>query len=86
MTYRVKLTATAQKQRKQMPPQIRARIDAALVGLKTDPRPTGVVKLSGSKNDWRIRVGDYRILYEIDDNEEVITVWRIAHRREAYQT
>ena len=86
MTYRVKLTATAEKQRKQIPSQMRRRIDVALETLEADPRPAGVVKLSGSKSDWRIREGDYRILYEIDDGEKVITVWRIAHRREAYQT
>ncbi|HCB50588.1 MAG TPA: plasmid stabilization protein, partial [Chloroflexi bacterium] len=39
--------------------------------------------MAGSRNDWRIRVGDCRVLYEVDTEQEVITIWRIAHRREA---
>ena len=86
MIYRVRLTSTAEKERKQLPAPLRARIDSAIEELKTNPRPPGVTKLSGSDNDWRIRVGDYRIVYEIDDSARVVTVWRIAHRREVYRS
>ncbi len=85
MIYRVRLTSTAEKERKQLPVPLRSRIDSVIEGLKTNPRPPGVAKLSGSDNDWRIRVGDYRIVYEIDDSAKVVTVWRIAHRREVYR-
>jgi mRNA interferase RelE/StbE len=53
--------------------------------LAAEPRPRGSRKLLGSKNDWRIRVGDYRIIYEISDQTKEIRVMKIRHRREAYQ-
>jgi mRNA interferase RelE/StbE len=85
MTYRVTMTATAVKERKRLDATSRKRVDAALKGLLENPRPSGAKKLSGSQHDWRIRVGDYRILYEVDDEGRLITIWRIAHRREAYR-
>ncbi len=53
--------------------------------LAQDPRPAGCRKLSGSHNDWRLRIGDYRVLYEIDDKAKTVRVFRIKHRREAYR-
>jgi mRNA interferase RelE/StbE len=50
-----------------------------------DPRPSGCRKLSGSPNDWRNRIGDYRVLYEIDDKRKTVKVFRVKHRREAYR-
>lgn len=57
----------------------------AVIALAQDPRPAGVKKLAGSGSDWRIRVGEYRILYEIHDSANTLTVLRVAHRREAYR-
>lgn len=85
MSYRVSLTATAQKERARIDVATRKRIDQALRSLRQEPRPSGVQKLTGSRQDWRIRVGDYRILYGIDDAEQLVTVWRVAHRRQAYR-
>jgi len=56
-----------------------------LLALEDEPRPHGVVKLSGTVNEWRIRIGDYRIIYEIDDEEQRVTILRIAHRRQVYR-
>jgi mRNA interferase RelE/StbE len=53
--------------------------------LANDPRPRGSRKLWGSKNDWRIRVGDYRIIYEIHDQAKEVRVMKIRHRREVYR-
>lgn len=53
--------------------------------LAKDPRPRGSRKLLGAKSDWRIRVGDYRIIYEISDQTKEIRVMKIRHRREAYR-
>jgi len=53
--------------------------------LADNPRPYGCRKLTGSDRDWRIRVGDYRIVYEIDDQVREVRVMRIRHRREAYR-
>jgi len=56
-----------------------------LEGLATGPRPHGCKKLKGGANEWRIRIGDYRVIYEIDDAAKTVDVTRIAHRREVYQ-
>jgi mRNA interferase RelE/StbE len=85
MSYRIVITSTAVKERNRLSTKDRQRVDTALKSLVDAARPLGARKLSGSKNDWRIRVGDYRILYEIDDDDQVVTIWRIAHRREAYR-
>jgi mRNA interferase RelE/StbE len=85
MTYRITMTATAVKERERLDVTMRTRVDQAVRNLRDTPRPPGVKKLSGSQQDWRIRVGDYRVLYEIDDRAGVITIWRIAHRRQVYR-
>jgi len=61
------------------------RIDQALLSLAADPRPAAARKLVASEEGWRLRVGDYRILYDINDAERAVTVGRILHRREAYR-
>lgn len=66
-------------------PEIHDRVIAAIRGLVTDPRPPGCRKLAGSQNDWRIRVGDYRGVYEIADQIRVVRVNRVRHRREVYR-
>lgn len=60
------------------------RIRAAVDSLAGEPRPVGAVKLAG-RDDYRIRVGDYRIVYAIDDHDRVVLIARIAHRREVYR-
>ena len=62
-----------------------ARIISRLEHLASTPRPQGCRKLKGGDKEWRIRVGDYRIVYEIDDAARTVDVTRIAHRREAYE-
>ncbi len=85
MTYRVQVTPTAAREFKRLDHQTRTRVRSALTGLADEPRPPGAKKLTGSKADWRLRVGDYRILYEVDDPAGTVMVWRITHRREAYR-
>ncbi len=63
---------------------LRDRIRAAIDGLALDPPPPGIVKLAG-RDDYRVRVGDYRIVYAVDDRQHVLIVARIAHRREVYR-
>ena len=62
-----------------------ARIMPRLERLATAPRPPGCKNLKGGDKEWRIRVGDYRIVYEIDDTARIVDVTRIAHRREVYE-
>lgn len=60
------------------------RIDTAILDLAQTPRPTGSIKLHGVEL-WRIVVGEYRVIYAIDDEKRVITVARVRHRREVYR-
>jgi len=61
------------------------RIIPQIRTLAENPRPSGCRKLIGSKNDWRIRIGDYRVLYEIDEKTRAVRIMRVRHRREAYR-
>ncbi|GFG71961.1 type II toxin-antitoxin system RelE family toxin [Mycolicibacter senuensis] len=57
----------------------------AIIGLTHDARPTGAKKLVGAQNDWRIRFGQYRIVYQIDDRGDVIVIFTVAKRSDAYR-
>jgi mRNA interferase RelE/StbE len=83
--YRVFLERAAEKQLKQLPAKLHDRVIEAVQALSKDPRPTRCRKLTGTDNDWRIRVGDYRVIYEIDEKAREIRVNRIRHRREVYR-
>ena len=83
--YRVLLERGAEKDLSRLSSEIHERIIAAIQALRNNPRPPGCRKLTGSKNDWRIRVGDYRVIYEIADDIRVVRVNRVRHRREAYR-
>ena len=82
--YVVEFTSAAAREVRKLDPQLRRRLLLAIGELEADPRPTGVRKLVGFENAWRIGVGDYRVLYEILDGVVLVTVFRIAHRREVY--
>jgi mRNA interferase RelE/StbE len=84
-SYRVALTASAEKELHRLPAQFVARIIPRLEHLASAPRPPGCKKLKGGDNEWRIRVGDYRIVYEIDDTARTVDVTRIGHRRDVYE-
>lgn len=68
-----------------MPHAVFGRVNESIQSLRDDPRPHGVRKLVGALEGWRIRVGDYRILYQIDDDARTVTIVRVKHRREAYR-
>jgi mRNA interferase RelE/StbE len=73
------------KQLQQLPRTVFAAALSAIISLTHNPRPAGVKKLVGSRIDWRIRIGEYRIVYEIDDATETVTILGVAHRRDAYR-
>lgn len=83
--FEIIIKPSAEKQLDRLPGNIRARVLAVLEELRSDPRPAGVVKLQGDDNLWRIRVGDYRIIYEISDDQLIVLVLRAAHRKDAYR-
>jgi mRNA interferase RelE/StbE len=85
MAYTVLLSPRADRDRRGLPDQIRLRLRNALLALETDPRPISAAKLSGEHNRWRVRVGDYRILYELNDASQQVLILRIAHRRDVYR-
>lgn len=84
MNYRVFFTASAEKELSELPARMVARIMPRLEALAATPRPPGCKRLKGGDKEWRIRVGDYRAVYEIDDAAKTVVVTRIAHRREVY--
>jgi len=83
--YRVLLERGAERDLSRLTPDVHERVIAAIQALANNPRPSGCRKLAGSKNDWRIRVGDYRVIYEIVDQIRVVRVTRVRHRREVYR-
>lgn len=85
MMYRVVVERSAEKDLRRLPLDVRFRVANALRSLANDPRPIGSRKLAGTRHDWRIRVGDYRVIYEIADSIRVVRVYRIRHRREVYR-
>jgi mRNA interferase RelE/StbE len=84
MTYVINLKQSAEKELKKLPGMIHDRIVEHLLLLKDNPRPQRVKKLRGSEG-YRIRVGEYRVLYTINDEAGMVEVSSIAHRREAYR-
>jgi len=83
-SYNVLIKRSAAKELEGLPPKIRRQVAAKVAGLAVTPRPQGVEKLSGQEK-YRIRQGDYRVLYSIDDTAETVTVVKIGHRRDAYR-
>ena len=83
-TYVVQLKKSAEEELAALPAQVQTRIIAALQDLANDPRPDGCKKLKGSEHTYRIRVGDYRVIYEIYDGRLIVFVLRIADRKDAH--
>ncbi|MCB2413261.1 type II toxin-antitoxin system RelE/ParE family toxin [Demequina sp. TTPB684] len=83
--YRVEFTSAAARQVRKLPREHRARIQARMRQLGNEPRPAGAIKLAGETTAWRVRVGDYRVIYDIFDDVLVITVVAVGHRREVYR-
>lgn len=83
--YRVLLERAAERDLRRLSAEIHDRIIRAIQGLVRNPRPPGCRKLTGTENDWRIRVGDYRVVYDIEDAVRVVRVMRVRHRRDVYR-
>nr|HEV7954251.1 type II toxin-antitoxin system RelE/ParE family toxin [Candidatus Acidoferrales bacterium] len=83
--YFVALTSSAEKELKKLSGQLTARIILRLEKLASTPRPSGCKKLKGGDNEWRIRIGHYRVIYTIDDTKFTVEVTRVRHRSAAYE-
>ena len=85
MTYRVEFAARAERQFRALSRQLQVRLKPRIDSLAENPRPAGVQKLSGLDDLYRIRVGDYRVVYAIRDDVLLVLVVRVAHRRDVYR-
>jgi mRNA interferase RelE/StbE len=85
MNYVIVISKSVQKQINNLPNTIKIRILEKIKGLETEPRSSGIVKLKNSENEYRLRVGDYRVRYEIDDAKQTILILQCKHRKEVYR-
>ena len=79
---RVELAPAAQRQLRRLPPGDAARLRGPILALAIDPRPTGVTKLVGT-DFWRLRVGDLRVVYQVEDDDRLVVILRVARRSES---
>ena len=85
MTYEVTLARSARKELESLPKEAQSRILEALKKLQDEPRPHGCIKLRGSDDLWRIRSGNYRVIYTINNKNCLVDVSVIRHRSDAYR-
>ena len=84
-SYRVEVKPSAKKELERLSNRLIARITRRLETLAPNPRPPGCKKLKGGDKEWRVRVGDYRVVYIVDDQELLVEVTRIRHRKDVYE-
>ena len=82
--YELELLASAKRELAALDGSVRKRVAARIDALREEPRPAGCTKLTGSEY-WRVRAGDYRVIYSIEDGKLVVLVVRVGHRREVYR-
>ena len=85
MAYRIVVTPEARRNLLALPKDVLRRVDACILALGQAPRPPRTRRIKGGPDLWRVRVGDYRIIYAIEDDKLLIVVIRIGHRREVYR-
>jgi mRNA interferase RelE/StbE len=83
--YTVEVKPSARRELEALADNVLARVIQKLDSLNSAPRPPGCKKLKGYKDQWRIRIGAWRVVYIIDDSAKLVSVTRIAHRREVYE-
>jgi mRNA interferase RelE/StbE len=83
--YRVLFKPSADRALRKLPHDVQRRIVGEVAMLADDPQPAGVLKLTGDENLWRVRIGDYRVVYEIHEDRLIVLVLRVAHRKDVYR-
>jgi mRNA interferase RelE/StbE len=86
VAYQVEIAAAAQRDFKRLPREVIRKVDAAIIALERNPRPRGCAKLEGSKDEYRVRIGDYRILYVINEHDKLVTIAHVLKRGDAYRS
>lgn len=84
MTYTVRVSSAARRQIRKLPRDAQSRVLAVLSLLADEPRPPAATKLTG-REAWRVRTGDWRVIYEIHDGELLVVVIAAGHRRDVYR-
>ena len=84
LMHETRILRSAEKEMNKLPSAIHKRISRRILSLERNPRPRGAKKLS-NQQEYRLRVGDYRILYTVDDKDMVVTIFAVGHRREVYR-
>lgn len=84
MTYRLEIKRSVEKQIRRLPVEMLPKVNEHILALRDNPRPLGAKKLVGGLG-WRVRVGDWRIVYEIDDERRVLTIYAVRPRQSAYK-
>jgi mRNA interferase RelE/StbE len=85
VAYRLEITPAAARDLRALPTAVLARVDARIRALTDNPRPRGAEPIRGRRGGLRVRVGDYRILYTVDDAQPMVTIGRVGHRRDVYR-
>lgn len=85
MSYTVVISKSVQKQIDNLPNDVIERVIEKIQNLASEPRPDGIVKLKGADNEYRIRIGDYRVRYEIDDESQLVEILQCKHRKDVYR-
>ena len=85
MPYEIQFRTSAAKEFRKLGTDVKARPRRTINALTIELRPPGVKKLTGASSLYRVRTGNYRIIYEVDDNDQLIVVTRVRHRRDIYQ-
>ena len=83
--FKVSITSSAERDLKRLDRPIKNRIVSAILTLASDPRPPGCLKIKSEEGVWRIRVGDWRVGYRVDDSASEVVVVKIAHRSDFYE-
>lgn len=85
MSYRVVVATRAKTELEAIPSPVFEAVEKKMLALGEDPRPPGCKKLKGEGRTWRIRSGKYRVIYQIDDSEKIVTVIGVGHRKDIYR-
>jgi mRNA interferase RelE/StbE len=85
VAYRLLIRPAAERDLRALTPTILERVDARIRALAENPRPHGFERLRGPQGGFRLRVGDYRILYDVDDAQQMVMIARVRHRRDVYR-
>lgn len=83
--YAIVFARSARKELQALDPPVASRVIRRIEALAATPRPPGCIKLEGLENLWRIRIGDWRVIYRLDDRKRVVDISAVRHRRDAYR-